>query len=243
VSKSAGQTYNLTCQAGPTYPRPSLALYRYRAGQLEAGGRQQQQQLRTPVQDLQSGRRNVQRPRLAATALKQEPIAGTQVQLKINARRQQTGTGSAGGGGGQLAGPDSNGPDEMITMANSLPDDRLTRIQLDLEEDSARRGATADGQAGDEQQKTSPASPYEISAWALIDEASLSSNLVTQFECVLTFEGVNYEQRQSLALQKGKSERLISRAGRREGKIAINYRRAAAEWPWRAIKILAHQQV
>lgn len=46
---------------------------------------------------------------------------------------------------------------------------------------------------------------YDISAWALIDENSLSGNLVTQFECVLTIEGANYEQRQSLALQKGKS--------------------------------------
>lgn len=46
-------------------------------------------------------------------------------------------------------------------------------------------------------------SPFEISAWALVEESSLSSSAVTQFECVLTLEGTNYEQRQSLALQKG----------------------------------------
>lgn len=45
---------------------------------------------------------------------------------------------------------------------------------------------------------------YEITAWVLVDEASLSSNLVTQFECHLSIEGTNYEQRQSLALQRGK---------------------------------------
>ena len=45
---------------------------------------------------------------------------------------------------------------------------------------------------------------YSISTWALIDEATLSSNVVSQFECVLLIEGTNYEQRQSLALQRGK---------------------------------------
>lgn len=45
---------------------------------------------------------------------------------------------------------------------------------------------------------------YDISAWALIDEQSLSSNLVSQFECQLAIEGTNYEQRQSIGLQRGK---------------------------------------
>lgn len=45
---------------------------------------------------------------------------------------------------------------------------------------------------------------YEISTWALVDEATLSSKVVSQFECLLSIDGTGYEQRQSLALQRGK---------------------------------------
>lgn len=45
---------------------------------------------------------------------------------------------------------------------------------------------------------------YDILVWALVDEASLSSNLASQFECQLAIEGTGYERRQSLTLQRGK---------------------------------------
>lgn len=57
------------------------------------------------------------------------------------------------------------------------------------------------------QEQTSRAdqpSVFEISSWALVDESTLSVNVVSQFECLLTIEGTTYEQRQSLSLQRGK---------------------------------------
>lgn len=58
----------------------------------------------------------------------------------------------------------------------------------------------------DESQEMSwnPDLVYEASTWSIVEESSLSSNVVTQFECLLTIEGTNYEIRQSLALQRGK---------------------------------------
>jgi len=170
VARTQGQQYNLTCQAGQTFPRPSLALFRYRAGPLDA-----------PTSSQQPLRQNANRPKLAATLLRQEPIPGTQTQLLVNARR---------------------GPKQPDSSQELKPD--LTPVDsvqpLDLPASPER--TTTNRQQSELGQQPSV---YEISAWALVDELSLSSNVVTQFECLLTIEGTSYEQRQSLALQRGKS--------------------------------------
>lgn len=134
MTRAPGHAYNLTCQAGPAFPRPHLALYRYRAGPLERA---------EPAQAAPAHQHAHPRPRLAATLLRQEPVPGTQTQLSARPWPGEPGSGAP------------------------------------------------------------PAGAYEIGAWALVEESSLSANLVTQFECVLSLEGANYEQRQSLALQKG----------------------------------------
>lgn len=45
---------------------------------------------------------------------------------------------------------------------------------------------------------------YQVTSWALVDEASLSSKLASQFECQLAIPGTGYERRQSLTLRRGK---------------------------------------
>lgn len=187
VSRTPSNQYNLTCHAGPTFPRPTLALYRYRAGQLEAqsaGGEQQQQ---PPL--LSAGRAH--RPRLAATRLRQEPLAGTQTQLTISAASQQA------------AARLPPAPLARISLATDSADVDLTpSAELPLAPDEM---VAATSTSGHDTRPLAPpvAGAYEISAWALVDEASLSANLVSQFECVLSIEGTQHEQRQSLALQKG----------------------------------------
>lgn len=182
MSRVVGQAqYNLTCRADQVFPRPALALFRYRAGPLE---QQQQQQLATTAANQQIGRQQhqtvAQRPRLAATLLRQEPIAGVQTQLLVGPiARQQP-------------------------LINARPE---TDSDLSLAEPNEimRQPAseTAESQILAYNPTNQPVA-YEISAWALVDEATLSSNVVTQFECLLSIEGTGYEQRHSLALQRGK---------------------------------------
>lgn len=166
---AASGQFNISCQAGPTYPRPALALYRYRAGQLEAAGREQ------PAAG------HAQRPRLAATSLRQEPLAGAQTQLTIGASRWPRGQPEQEAQRAPLSPPDSAGPEALAELA-AAGDQRHER--------PANSAGPRSGL-------------YEIVAWALVDESTLSANLVTQFECVLAIEGTRFEQRQSLALQKG----------------------------------------
>lgn len=45
---------------------------------------------------------------------------------------------------------------------------------------------------------------FDATSWALVDEASLSSKLASQFECQLSIEGTGYERRQALTLRRGK---------------------------------------
>lgn len=165
--------FNLTCQADQLFPRPALALFRYRAGPLEPHLGQLQHQPQNQQQPV------ARRPRLAATSLRQEPIAGSQTQLLVKpvARSQHS------------AKPET---DSDLSLAEP---NEITKY-LGESQQSASGTATGANQQ--------PTVVYEISSWALIDEASLSSNVVTQFECLLSIEGTGYEQRHSLALQRGK---------------------------------------
>lgn len=165
MSRVAGQPqYNLTCRAEQVFPQPTLALFRYRAGPLEP----QQQHFERQQQPV------AHRPKLAATLLRQEPIAGTQTQLLVRPVARQ-----------HAAKPET---DSDLAMAE--PND----ITMRQHKPSGESGGAINQQA----------LVYEISTWALVDEASLSSNVVSQFECLLSIEGTGYEQRHSLALQRGK---------------------------------------
>lgn len=186
VPNSPGQ-FNLTCQASQVFPRPSLTLFRYRAGppgELQQQQRQQQlgRQHQAAGSQVQSGRRQQQtgRPRLAAASLRQEPIADTKTHLTLSYGR----AGSLSAATSQAA-----SKFELENDANEI--NHFSSMQ-DL-------GST----------ELRPSS-YEISSWALVDEASLSSYVVTQFECLLSIDGLDQlrephlQPRLSLALQKGK---------------------------------------
>lgn len=158
VTRASSHLFNLSCRAGPTFPRPSLALFRYRAGPLE------------PAEEAQ---RHSQRPRLAATVLRQEPLVGTQTQLTVSARRGQA------------------EPSRQVGDSNEISTSEPAVVELE----------PAERKADEPVALSSPA--YQIAAWALVEESSLNGNVATQFECLLSLEGAHYEQRQSLALQKG----------------------------------------
>lgn len=186
--------FNLTCQANQVFPRPSLALIRYRAGPpsakaaaLTAAGEHQlgrhkgrpQQSARQQQQQPLGGR-----PKLAATSLRQEPIADTKTHLTLSYARAGLGL---------------------------LPS---SKVELDSDTNDINHFALPPSSSEEESTELRP-SFYDISSWALIDEASLSSYVVTQFECLLSIDGLDQirdqqqqqqqQQRLSLALQKGKS--------------------------------------
>lgn len=149
---------------------------------------------------MASARHISNRPKLAATLLRQEPLTGTQTQLTlnfahtkqplhlINNENHQTGAYLERATRiGHLAEP-------MISAAF----DSGTEIGNDISAEQI----TATNQ---QHQANDLSLVYGISSWALVDELSLSSNVITQFECLLVIDGVvGYEQRQSLALQRGK---------------------------------------
>lgn len=168
------------------FPQPTLTLLRYRAGPLESSAAPvasvapQQQQMQPQQQQQQQ---HAHRPRLAATLLRQELIAGAQTRLSVAPAGQQADLQD------RLLGE----PTLMSATGRALAPT------------AARHSIEFQPQQQQELQQQQPQhAAFEISSWALVDEASLSSNVVTQFECVLAIEGANYEQRQSLALQRGK---------------------------------------
>lgn len=165
-----------------------MTLYRYRAGPLEPHA----QPLRSPYN---------QRPRLAATLLRQEPIPGTQTQITVGLVRQQQQQ-------PQQVGDFNLPPPNLSTHPGELTDlpNDITPIDATSFTNSNNNWPTQQPPSGDSNLFTQNYQPivYEISSWALIDEASLSSKVVSQFECLLAIEGTGYEQRQTLALQRGK---------------------------------------
>lgn len=126
------------------FPRPSLALYRFRAGPLASSDQQQHAARATRLSSL------------AAASLRQEPLQNAQSRLFLQSPVAET--------------------DPFLTQDQPLVGYEPGSNEL----------------------------AYGIATHALLDESSLSSNVVSQFECVLTLEGTNYELRQSLALQRGK---------------------------------------
>lgn len=98
------------------------------------------------------------------------------------------------------------GAQTQITLASSRGKSSAGESFLDVNSNDISRAA-AEEEEDDQEAINALASNniiYSISTWALIDEATLSSNVVSQFECLLLIDGTNYEQRQSLALQRGK---------------------------------------
>lgn len=153
--RTSERQFNLTCHAEGVWPRPRLALYRFRAAKLE-----QQQHQSINDQPTASGRLSqlaqqaaASRPRLAATLLRQEPILEAQVEVGLASDHHHH----------QSAADDDDEPPELAADLG-----------------------------------------YRATTWTTIDESSLSSNAVTQFECLLQLEGIaNFERRQALALQRG----------------------------------------
>lgn len=190
VTRAPNNQYNLTCRAGPTFPRPTLSLFRYRAGPIETAGTHSSNDFALPASGGHAHSEVTQaRPRgLASTQLRQEPLVGLQTQITVSAKQLPP-------------------PTNLLEPSNEIAPDPSTYLSnehqqpgADAQQVNARNGYS-NPIAG-----SSSSSAFDIVAWALVDESSLSFNLATQFECVLNIEGAtNYERRQSLALQRGKS--------------------------------------
>lgn len=168
VERISDEQYNLTCRADELFPKPTIGLFRYRAGPL-------MESASSASARLQSN--NKQRARFAAT-LRQEPISGAKSEILIRKRKKEKKDNK------QLIVSSLNGSNESSSLS-SLNDHDLAKSEFDSE-------------------NINESELYEASSWALVDESSLSSSVVTQFECLLSIEGTNYQVRQSLALQRGK---------------------------------------
>lgn len=179
------QLYNLSCQADQVFPRPTLTLYRYKAGPLEDNNQYGAYNSHQPI--LAGGRQFAHRSKLAATLLRQEPLPGTQTQLTLNLIHQ----------------PATKQPLHLIN--NGVVEDNLQGSTATSLEVGSNDIFLNNNNNDNNQQANDLSLVYGISSWALVDESSLSSNVITQFECLLVVDGATgYEQRQSLALQRGK---------------------------------------
>lgn len=194
---SSQTLFNLSCSASQVFPRPTLSLLRHNPA--------------TPTSGAASGKAQV-------TDGKQlEPLGGVQTQLVVSsgrasARLQEEASWPRAllteGEGRRLGG---RRDEEELVWSNEIAARRqgAPPSAIDPEPGDLETAPSEGGQAPFKAAHNSRLH-YDISAWTLVEESSLSGAQATQFECLLTVDAApNYEQRRTFFLQKGELMRRL----------------------------------
>jgi len=193
--------YNLTCSASQVFPRPTLSLFRQlpdtdtnlassgNSGSSSNGQpRQQQAELLAASVHTVVVASGGPQPRPAGAFGTEWPVGGDENEIVVAAgeRGWHASAGSAQAGREFRAGLRwPPGGQSLQTSVHGSP------IESHEQQLAANAGE--------------PKVHYDIVAWTLVDESTLGNKQAAHFECLLTVDGApNFQQRQQLALQKGK---------------------------------------